>query len=112
MDVSMKQKNDIEKQPEPTLKEASAKRRLQKFNEQLQARPEMLAQFESILAIAAQSEPGTPFRTADEVEALVVEAVRKLGHQTLTQWAHEAQGRAVEDCKAEHPAARLKKKAR
>ena len=112
MDVSMKQKNDTKKQPELTLKETIAKRRLRKFNEQLQARPEMLAQFESILGIAAQSDPDAPFRTADEVEALVVEAVRKLGHQTLTQWAHEAQARAVEDCKAEHPAARLKKKAR
>ena len=110
MDVSMKQKSDTKKQPEPTLNPVLARRRLQKFNGQLQARPEMLAPFESILALAAQSEPGTPFRTADEVEALVVEAVRKLGHQTLTPWAHEAQGRAVEDGQAEHPAARLKKK--
>ena len=108
----MKQKTDTKKQPEPALTEMIAKRRLKKFNEQLKARPEMLAPFESILGIATQSDPNTPFRTADEVEALVVEAVRKLGHQTLTQWAHEAQARAVEDCKAEHPAARLKKKAR
>ena len=108
----MKQKNDTEKQSEPTLKEAIAKRRLRKFNEQLKARPEMLAQFESILGIAAQSDPDAPFRTADEVEALVVDAVRKLGNQTLTQWAHEAQARAVEECEKEHPAARLKKKAR
>ena len=108
----MKPENDTKKPPEPTLKETSAKRRLQKFNGQLQARPEMLARFESILALAAQSEPGTPFRTADEVEALGVDAVRKLGHQTLSQGAHEAQGRAVEDCQTEHPVARLKKKAR
>jgi len=112
MDVSMKQKTDTKKRPQPTSNEAIPRRRLKKFNEQLKERPELFAQFESILGIVAESGPDAPFRTADQVEALVVEAVRKLGHQTMQQWAHEAQARAVEDCKREHPGARLKKKVR
>jgi hypothetical protein len=44
------------------------------------------------------------------VENLLVEEVRKLGHQTMEHWAQGAQARAVEDCKKEHPKARVKKK--
>jgi len=112
MDVSMKQKHDTEKLPQPVSKEALTRRRIQNFNEQLQQRPELLAQFESILAIATETGSDGHFRTADEVEALVVEALRKLGNQTMRQWASEAQVRAVADCQKEHPTARLKKKAR
>jgi hypothetical protein len=112
MDVSMKQKHDHKNVLPPTSAEAIPRRRIQKFNARLRERPELLAQFESILAIAAETGPDGHFRTADEVEALVVEALRKLGHQTMQQWAREAQVRAVEDCRKEHPTARLKKKAR
>lgn len=108
----MKPKHDDKNLPQPTSNEAITRRRLKKFNDQLRERPELLAEFESILGIAADGGPDAPFRMADEVEALVVEAMRKLGHQTMTQWAQEAQVRAVEDCKQEHPGARLKKKAR
>ena len=108
----MKQKHDNKNVPEPTSNAAITRRRVKKFNDQLKARPELFTQFESILEIAADDGPDAPFRTADQVEALVVDAMRKPGHQTMQQWAHEAQARAVEDCKKEHPAARLKKKAR
>ena len=112
MDVSMKQNHDNKELPQPTSEETIRRRRIQKLNEQLQERPELWAQFESILAIATETGSDGHFRTADEVEALVVEALRKLGNQTMRQWASEAQVRAVEDCRREHPTARLKKKAR
>jgi hypothetical protein len=112
MDVSMNQKHDQEILPQPPSSEASTRRRIKKFNEQLRERPELLARFESILAISAETGPDGYFRTADEVEALVIEALRQLGHETMQQWAREAQVHAVADCKKEHPTARLKKKAR
>jgi hypothetical protein len=112
MSGSMKQKHDNKNVPQPASAEAITSRRLKKFNDQLRDRPELLAQFESILGSAADGGPDAPFRTADEVETLVIEAMRKLGNQTMAQWAHEAQVRAVEDCKKEHPGVRLKKKAR
>jgi len=112
MDVSMKQNHDNKELPQPTSEETIRRRRIQNLNQQLQERPELLAQFESILAIATETGSDGHFRTADEVEALVVEALRKLGNQTMRQWASAAQERAVEDCRREHPTARLKKKAR
>jgi hypothetical protein len=90
--------------------EALAERRLKKFIAELKVRPELFAQFESILGLATAGEGDAPWRTADEVENLLVEEVRKLGQQTMEHWAQGAQARAVEDCKKEHPTARVKKK--
>jgi hypothetical protein len=84
--------------------------RLKKFMEELKTRPELFEQFESILGLASAGEGAAPWRTADEVEALLVEEVRQLGNQTMQHWAQGAQARAVEDCKKEHPKARVKKK--
>jgi hypothetical protein len=111
MSESMKRKTDTKKQPEQTPGEAFSRRRLKAFMEQLAGRPELLAQFESILGIAAGGEEDAPIRTADEVESLVIDATRKLGNSTMQEWAQGAQERAVESCKKEHPRARLKKKA-
>ena len=105
--------------PKPTAKTRQAARpeilsgpRLKKFVEELQARPELFAQFESILGLASAGEGEAPWRTADEVEGLLVEEVRKLGHQTMQHWAQGAQARAVADCRKEQPKARVKKKGR
>lgn len=87
-----------------------SERRLKKFIAELQVRPELFEQFAAILGLATAGEGEAPWRTADEVENLLVEEVRKLGHQTMEHWAQGAQARAVEDCKKEHPKARVKKK--
>src|SRR5260221_6296474 len=112
MDASMNHQHDKKIFPQPPIREAIPRRRIKKFNEQLRQRPELLAQFESILAIATETGPDGRLRTADGVEALLVEALRQLGQKTMQQWAGEAQVRAVADCRKEHPTARLKKKAR
>jgi hypothetical protein len=78
----MKQKHDNKNLPQPTSNEAITRRRIKKFKEQLKVRPDLFTQFEAILRITADGGPDTPFRTADEVEALVGAALRKLGNQT------------------------------
>jgi hypothetical protein len=105
--------------PKPTAKTQPSARdevlsgpRLKKFVEELQARPELFVQFESILGLASAGEGEAPWRTADEVEALLVEEVRQLGHQTMEHWAQGAHARAVADCRKEQPTARVKKKSR
>jgi hypothetical protein len=108
----MKPKNDTKKQPPQLSARTLSRRRLKTFMDRLKGQPELLEQFESILHIASDGGPDAPLRTADEVESLVIEATRKLGNSTISQWAHSAQERAIEDCKKEHPKARLKKKAR
>lgn len=111
MDVSMKPKTDTKKQPLTLSSRTLSRRKLKAFMDRLKGRPDLLEQFESILNIAADEGADAPLRTADEVESLVVEATRKLGNSTITQWALSSQERAIEHCKNEHPKARLKKKA-
>ena len=112
MSVSMKPKDDTKKQPQHAPGKAFSRRRLKTFMEQLKERPELLDQFESILGIATGGDENAPIRTADEIESLVIDATRQLGNSTLQEWARGAQQRAIENCKKEHPTARLKKKAR
>jgi hypothetical protein len=109
MDGAMKQKPTA-KTKRPAENEGLSGPRLKKFVEELKARPELFEQFESILGLASAGEGEAPWRTADEVESLLVEEVRKLGHQTMQHWAQGAQARALEDCRKEHPKARVKKK--
>ena len=110
MGGSMKQK-PTPKTNRQAPSEMLSGRRLKSFIEELKAHPELFEQFESILGLAAAGKGEEPWRTADEVEALLVEKVRKLGSQTMQHWAQGAEARAVEDCRKEHPTARLKKKA-
>lgn len=113
MTVSMKTKTDTKNRPPEQCNEPApiSRRRLKTLLERLARHPRLLAQFEAIAAIA-DAGGGVQMRTADEVESLLVEATRKLGNQTLTHWAEAAQEHAIEDCKKEHPGARLKKKRR
>lgn len=113
MTVSMKTKTDTKNRPPGQCDESApvSRRRLKTLLGRLEKHPRLLAQIEAIAAIA-DAGGGAQMRTADEVEALLVEATRKLGNQTLTHWAEAAQEHAVGDCKKEHPGARLKKKRR
>ena len=112
MAVSMKRKIDTKNSAEAKVKGSLATGRLEKLMEQLEERPELLAPVEAIVSLAANASAAGPLRRADEVEARVIEATRQLGRQTLAHWAQEAQEQAVADCRAEHPTARIKKKAR
>ena len=51
----------------------------------------------SILGIAG-SEEG-PLKTADEVEGLPIEEMRRLGHVTMTRWAIQAEARVGTELK-------------
>jgi hypothetical protein len=78
--------------------------------ELLRQQPEMAARFESILNLASNAEG--PLKTADEVEALLVEEVRRLGHATMSQWAVRAEERVSQELKEQEPALRSRKKKR
>ena len=74
----------------------------------LNAHPELKARIVAILQLAENGEG--PLRTADEIEALLIEEVRRLGAQTMQDWAHGAQARVEAEVKAEHPGAYRSKK--
>ncbi len=78
--------------------------------ELLRQHPEMKARFESILTLVSNTDG--PLKTADEVEALLIEEVRRLGHTTMSQWAVGAEERVSQELKGQEPEVRSRKKKR
>ena len=78
--------------------------------EQLRAHPEMLERFQSILEIAC-NEDG-PLKTADEVEELLIQEMRRLGSGTMHQWAKQAEERVSTELQREDPTVLSRKKKR
>ena len=76
--------------------------------EQLRRHPQMMERVQSILEIA-RNEDG-PLKTADEVEAMLVEEMRRLGHTTMSQWAVRAQERVSTELQDRHPPVLSRKK--
>lgn len=76
--------------------------------DQLRTHPELLERFEAILQISGGAEGS--ILQADEVEALVIDATRRLGNAALGSWAARTEERLVRQFKAEHPTARARKK--
>lgn len=65
--------------------------------ERLRQRPEMMERVQSILEIASNAEG--PLKTADEVEELLVQEMRRLGNTTMNQWAAGAEERVSRELK-------------
>lgn len=78
--------------------------------EQLRRHPQMMEQVQSIMEIA-RNEDG-PLKSADEVEGILVEQMRRLGHTTMSQWAVSAEERVSRELQDEHPAVLSRKKKR
>jgi hypothetical protein len=76
--------------------------------EQLREHPELLARFQSILGITRNE--GTALKTADEVEGLLIQEMRRLGHTGMSQWAARAEERVSQELKSQEPRVRRKKK--
>ena len=81
-----------------------------KLIEQLREHPELRERFETILQISSNAEG--PLKSADEVEALLIEEMRRLGNTTMGSWAAGAEQRLGQQFKEEHPPARARKKKR
>ena len=81
-----------------------------KLVEQLRKHPEMMVRVQSILEITRNAEG--PLKTADQVEELVIEEMRRLGNVTLSQWAIEAEERVSTELRSQDPTVRSRKKKR
>ena len=73
--------------------------------EGLRDHPELMERFEAILGLT-QSGDGV-LRTADEIEELLVEEVRRLGNTTMHQWAKTAEQAVVTGLRDKHPKSRM-----
>ena len=77
--------------------------------QQLRHQPEMLTRLQSILDLADAA--AGPLKTADEIEALLIQALRQLGRTTMNQWATQAEARVSAELQAQDATVRgLKKK--
>jgi hypothetical protein len=77
---------------------------------QLRAHPEMMERLQSILEITSHAEG--PLKTADEVEELLVQEMRRLGHVTMNQWAIQAEERVSAELKSQDSTVLSRKKKR
>jgi hypothetical protein len=68
--------------------------------EQLRQHPEIRERVRSILEIAGNGEE--PLQTADEVEALLIGKMRRLGNVTMRQWAGQAEERLSTELKRQN----------
>jgi hypothetical protein len=78
--------------------------------EQLRKHPQMMERVQGILAIANDTQG--PVKTADQVEELLIEEMRKLGNSTMNNWAQGAHERVALELKAKDPTVRCRKKKR
>ena len=63
-----------------------------------------------ILEISQSSEG--PLKTADEVEELLIEEMRRLGNATMNEWAAQAHERINDELKEQNPTVLKRKKKR
>ena len=78
--------------------------------EQLRKHPELLERVRSILEITASAE-GT-VKKADEIEALLIEEMRRLGQTTMQTWAGKAEQTLGAELKQKDASASVRKKKR
>ena len=78
--------------------------------EQLRKYPELFERVRSILEITASAEG--PIRKADEIEALLIEEMRRLGHATMETWAGKAEQTLADQLKQKDASASIRKKKR
>ena len=78
--------------------------------EQLRQHPEIKERLQSILEIV-RNEDG-PLKTADEVEELLIQELRRLGSTTMHQWANQAENRVTTELQHQDPTVLSRKKKR
>jgi hypothetical protein len=82
----------------------------QQLIERLRRHPELMERFQSILEIGADADG--PIKTADQVEELLIEELRRLGNTTMGSWAARVEERLSQQLQQGEVSARARKKKR
>ena len=77
---------------------------------ELRKHPEMLERVQSILDITSNKDGSN--KKADEVEDLLVQEMRQLGHASLSEWAVQTEEQTSNKIKAQDSTVRSRKKKR
>jgi hypothetical protein len=78
--------------------------------DRLRQHPEMMERVQSILELAYNTEG--PLKSADQVEELLIQEMRRLGNTSMHQWATQAEQRVSRELKAQDGTVRSRKKKR
>jgi phosphoribosyl-dephospho-CoA transferase len=78
--------------------------------EQMRRHPEIAKRMQEILALTDSADG--PLKTADEIEELLIEELRKLGNTAMNGWAAVAEERVSQQLKEQDPSVRARKKKR
>lgn len=78
----------------------------------LAEKPELTERFVAIAKLAGEPGQTGRIRSADEVESLLIEQVRKLGNETLASWAGGVDSILGEQLKAQEQGTRMREKKR
>lgn len=78
--------------------------------EQLRKHPELFERVRSILEITASAQG--PIKKADEIEALLIQEMRRLGHTTMETWAGKVEQTLGVELKQKDASASVRKKKR
>src|SRR3954447_25143208 len=81
-----------------------------KLIDRLREHPALLERFQHLLEISSYAD-GTVKR-ADELEALLIEELRRLGKATMESWASGVERTLAEELKQKDPSASVRKKKR
>jgi hypothetical protein len=93
-----------------TKKNSQLSAQEQQLIQRLREHPDLMERFETILEISANAEG--PVKRADEVEALLIEEMRRLGNTTMGSWAACAEKRLAEQLEQKDGSACVRKKKR
>ena len=78
--------------------------------ERLREHPELMDRFRSILEITASGDG--PLKSADEIEELLIEEMRRLGNASMGGWASRAERSVGDQLKQTDTSASVRKKKR
>jgi len=78
--------------------------------QRLRKQPKMMERVQRILDISSSSEG--PLKRADEIEELLLEEMRRLGNDTMTEWATQAEERVGQEVQKQDPTVLKRKKKR
>jgi 2-iminoacetate synthase ThiH len=82
----------------------------QQLIQRLREHPELMERFQSILEISSNAEGR--LKRADEIEAVLIEEMRRLGKASLESWAGGAERRLSEELQQKDASAVVRKKKR
>lgn len=78
----------------------------------LAGKPDLAQRIDSILKLANEPTSTGRIRSADEVEELLVQELRKLGNESISGWAQGVDKRVGDELKQEEPTVKKREKKR